>query len=91
MTEAAGEFERRLRGERVTTAHVLYYLPDHPSVLQRFTWQCLDQGPHYPRIHQFLQFWRREIEAVIHSVQVSTEGEVRAPRVRIAGEVGVLH
>ncbi len=33
----------------------------------------------------------REIEAVIHSVTVSAEGVVRAPSVRIAGEVGFLH
>lgn len=91
MIRTMGEFERRLRGERLTTAEVLYYLPDHPSLLQRFTWQTLDIAPEFPRVHQFLQFWRREIEAVIHSVQVSAEGEVRAPRVRIAGVVGTLH
>jgi uncharacterized protein Usg len=91
MTEAMGEFERRLRGERLTTAEVLFYLPDHPKLLQRFTWQTLDLAPEYPRVHRFLQFWRREIEAVIHSVTLSTEGAVQAPRVRIAGMMGVLH
>ena len=91
MTEAIGEFERRLRGERLLTAEVLYYLPDHPSLLQRFTWQTLDLAPDYPRVHRFLQFWRREIEAVIHSVTVSGEDRVQAPQVRIAGEVGRLH
>ena len=91
MTKVTGEFERRLRGERLLTAEVLYYMPDHPSLLQRFTWQCLDQGPDYPRVHGFLQFWRREIEAVIHSVTVSGQAVVAPSRVRIAGEVGTLH
>ena len=85
------EFEAQLRGKRLTTAEVLYYLPDHPSLLQRFMWQTLDIAPEYPRVHQFLEFWRREIDAVIHSVNVTAVGEVRAPRVRIAGVISRLH
>ena len=91
MTGAAGEFERRLRGERLTTAEVVFYMPDHPSVLQRFTWQTLDRAPDFPRVHRFLEFWRREIEAVIHSVDVCASGGVAPARVRIAGEVRRLH
>jgi uncharacterized protein Usg len=75
----SAEFEHQLRGKRLTTAEVLYYMPDHPSLLQRFQWQTLDIAPDFPRIHQFLDFWRREIDAVIHSVNVSAVGEVRPP------------
>ncbi|HEX8568540.1 MAG TPA: protein usg [Caulobacteraceae bacterium] len=85
------EFEAQLRGKRLTTAEVIYYMPDHPSLLQRFMWQTLDLAPDYPRVHQFLEFWRREIDAVIHSVNVTAVGEVRAPRVRIAGVISRLH
>ena len=87
----SGEFEAQLRGKRLTTAEVIYYMPDHPSLLQRFMWQTLDLAPDYPRVHQFLEFWRREIDAVIHSVNVTSVGEVRAPRVRIAGVISRLH
>ena len=87
----SGEFEAQLRGKRLTTAEVIYYMPDHPSLLQRFMWQTLDLAPEYPRIHQFLEFWRREIDAVIHSVNVSSVGEVRTPRVRIAGVISRLN
>ncbi len=87
----SGEFEAQLRGKRLTTAEVIYYMPDHPSLLQRFMWQTLDLAPEYPRIHEFLEFWRREIDAVIHSVNVTAVGEVRAPRVRIAGVISRLH
>ena len=72
------EMELRLKGWRLATAEVLYYLPDHPSLLQSFIWQTLDIAPHYPRIHRFLDYWRREIDAVIHSVQLAT-GETLAP------------
>ena len=85
------DFEAQLRGKRLTTTEVIYYLPDHPSLLQRFMWQTLDVAPEYPRVHEFLEFWRREIDAVIHSVNVTAVGEVRAPRVRIAGVISRLH
>ena len=84
-------FEAQLRGKRLTTAEVIYYMPDHPSLLQRFMWQTLDLAPDYPRVHEFLEFWRREIDAVIHSVNVTAVGEVRAPRVRIAGVISRPH
>lgn len=72
------EISLGLSGWRLATAEVLYYLPDHPSLLQSFVWQTLDLAPAYPRIHRFLEFWRREIEAVIHSVQLAS-GETLAP------------
>lgn len=72
------ELSMQLQGWRLTTAEVLYYLPDHPSLLQSFVWQTLDLAPKYPRIQQFLEYWRREIEAVIHSVQLAS-GESLAP------------
>lgn len=76
--ESADEMSLRLRGWRLATAEVVYYLPDHPSLLQSFIWQTLDLAPRYPRIHRFLDFWRREIDAVIHSVRLAT-GETLAP------------
>jgi len=72
------EFSLQLRGWRLTTAEVLYYMPDHPALLQSFVWQTLDLAPAYPRIHRFLDFWKREIEAVIHSVRLAS-GETLAP------------
>ena len=72
------ELRLQLEGWRLTTAEVLYYMPDHPSLLQSFMWQTLDLAPQYPRIHRFLNFWRSEIDAVIHSVQLAT-GEQLAP------------
>lgn len=72
------EISLRLNGWRLATAEVLYYMPDHPALLQSFVWQTLDLAPAYPRIHKFLEFWRREIDAVIHSVQLAS-GETLAP------------
>lgn len=75
----ATEFERRLQGARLLTAEVLYYMLDHPSLLQSFMWQLLDEAPRYPRLAAFLDHWRREIEAVIHSVRVASGEPLSAP------------
>jgi uncharacterized protein Usg len=76
MTQS--DLELRLNGWRLATAEVLFYMPDHPALLQSFVWQTLDIAPSYPRVHKFLDFWRREIEAVIHSVRLAS-GETLAP------------
>jgi len=85
------EFELQLRGRRLTTAEIVYHMPDHPGLLQEFLWQTLDQAPDYPRIQQFLDFWRREIDAVIHSVRVSHAGLVSPARLRLEAHIGTLN
>jgi uncharacterized protein Usg len=72
------DLSEQLRGRRLTTAEVIYYLPDHPSLLQSFVWQTLDLAPGYPRIAQFLDYWRREIDAAIHSIRVGQADRIRA-------------
>ena len=49
------KFELALRGYRLTTAEILYHMPDHPSVLQSFIWQELDIAPKFPVLTKFLQ------------------------------------
>lgn len=83
------EFALRLKGWRLATAEVLYYMPDHPALLQSFIWQTLDLAPSYPRIHKFLDFWRAEIQAVIHSVRLAT-GEELAPA-KVHNVATILH
>ena len=46
-------------------------MPDHPSLLQMFLWQQYDLAPRFPGLNRFLDYWRREIEAVLHSVRVA--------------------
>jgi len=85
------DFELQLRGERLTTAEVVYFMPDHPMLLQTFLWQTQDQAPDFPRIQRFLDHWRREIEAVIHSVRLSVAGQVQPTHFRRVEELGLLH
>jgi uncharacterized protein Usg len=88
---AESELAQQLRGRRLTTAEVIYYMPDHPALLQRFMWQTLDLPPEFPRICKFLDFWRRDIDAVIHSVTCSAAGLVSPARLEVGREIGTLH
>lgn len=74
----------RIPDWRLTTAEILYHLPDHPAVLQSFIWQKLDRAPEFPELHRFLDFWQREIEGALHSVRVASVGLVRPAELRYA-------
>jgi len=63
-------FELMLKDYRLTTAEILYHLPDHPKFLQAFIWQELDIAPKFPVLRNFLDFWDRELDGKIHSVKV---------------------
>jgi len=67
---------RQINNYRLTTAKILYHLPDHPALLQEFVWQDLDIAPRYPELRRFLDFWEREIEGRLHSVTVASVGLV---------------
>ncbi len=66
----------RLKGYRLTTAEILYHMPDHPGVLQSFVWQKHDLAPKFPELNKFLDFWRREIDGPLHSVKVAVSALV---------------
>ncbi len=86
-----GDFEAQLRGKRLTTAEVLFYMPDHPALLQSFLWQTLDEAPDFPRIQRFLNFWREQIDAVIHSVQISSVQQIGPGKLRPVSWESKLH
>lgn len=81
----------QLRGYRLTTAEILYHLPDHPAVLQSFIWQELDIAPHFPVLHRFLGFWQRRIEGRLHSVRVASAGLISPAELRFAAGEFQLH
>lgn len=62
---------------RLTTAEILYRLPDHPAILQSYIWQELDIAPTFPVLRKFLTFWERELEGKLYSVKVASSELVR--------------
>jgi uncharacterized protein Usg len=84
-------FESQLRGYRLTTAEILYHLPDHPAVLQTYIWQEFDIAPKFPILHHFLDFWRDNLEGKLHSVRVAARGLICPADLSHAGAEFTLH
>jgi uncharacterized protein Usg len=43
----SSDLERQLNGYGLTTAHILYRIPDFESVLQTYVWQDYDLAPDF--------------------------------------------
>ena len=74
--------KQELRDYRLTTAEIIYRLPDHPELLQSYIWQKLDLAPDFPELRRFLEFWSRNIEGKLHSVRVGQARLSGGPRFR---------
>jgi uncharacterized protein Usg len=85
------ELKNQLNNYRLTTAEILYHMPDHPDLLQSFVWQTLDIAPRYPVLRKFLDYWQNNIEAKLHSVTVGQRGVIAPAEFRIAGAELVMH
>jgi len=85
------ELERQLSGYGLTTAEILYRMPDHREMLQTFVWQEYDIAPKYPVLFKFLEFWRRELDGPLHSVKIAHQRLVRPGEVRLVTEEMNLH
>jgi uncharacterized protein Usg len=65
------DFRAQVAGYSLTTAEILYRLPDYPSLLQSFVWQEYDVHPLFPRLQGFLQFWSRNLDGKVYRVTVA--------------------
>jgi uncharacterized protein Usg len=65
------DFQAQVAGYSLTTAEILYRLPDHPSLLQTFVWQEYDLHPRFPRLKGFLDFWTRNLEGKLYRITVA--------------------
>ena len=72
------ETELMLKGYGLTTAEMLYRMPDHPHVLNTYVWQDYDLAPDHNRLLDFIAFWRESIEGPLHSVRFTHRREIRA-------------
>lgn len=89
-TVADPDFRAQLGGFSLTTAEILYRLPDHPSLLQSYIWQDYDVHPRFPRLRTFLDFWARNLEGKLFRVTVAHKGLITPAELRlVGGEFGV--
>jgi uncharacterized protein Usg len=85
------DFIRQLEGYGLTTASILYRMPDHPAVLQTFVWQEYDLAPKFPVLLGFLEFWTRELEGPLHSVTVAHSRLIKPAEFTAVDGILTLH
>jgi uncharacterized protein Usg len=74
--------ELQMKDYRLTTADILYHLPDHPDLLQRYIWQEYDLAPHFPELQKFLDFWEENLDGRLHSISVANLLIITSPDTR---------
>jgi uncharacterized protein Usg len=85
------DMSKRLAGYRLTTAEIIYRLPDHQRLLQTYIWQGLDLAPEFPELRKFLDFWSRELDGPLHSVTIASTGIFSPAEVRIVSQSYAVH
>lgn len=83
MTERS--FKDMMSGYSLTTAEILYRMPDHPALIQSYIWQDYDQHPRFPKLQGFLEFWTRELEGKLFKVLVAHTHLIRPAEMRLIG------
>lgn len=76
-------FVSQLQGFSLTTAEILYRMPDYPSLVQSFVWQEYDMVPRLPRLKALLDFWSRNIEGRLERIRVAHVGLISPAELRM--------
>ena len=77
------DFVNQIKGYSLTTAEILYRLPDHPSLLQTFVWQDYDLHPQFPKLLGFLEFWETKLEGKLFRVRVAHSKLIKPSELRM--------
>jgi uncharacterized protein Usg len=77
------DFVRALKGYSLTTAEILYRLPDHPSLLQSFIWQDYDLHPKFPKLLGFLEFWNTTLDGKLYSVRIAHSRLIKPSEIKL--------
>ena len=85
------DFRAQLTGFSLTTAEILYRMPDHPSLLQSYVWQDYDIHPRFPRLMQFLDFWSRNLDGKLYRVTVAHKKLLTPAELRLVGAEFAVH
>lgn len=74
MGRAMEDTGQKFQDYRLTTAEILYHLPDYPDLVQRYLWQSLDRIPDFPKLNSFLCRWDQTREGKLDSVRIDYVG-----------------
>ncbi|WP_297299026.1 usg protein [uncultured Methylovirgula sp.] len=91
QAQVSSAFAKQLSGYGLTTAEILYRMPDHPLVLQSFLWQDYDLAPEFPTLMKFLTFWREKLDGPLYSVRIGHSTLIKPAEIRSFGPEFRLH
>jgi len=77
------DFAKQVHGYSLTTAEILYRMPDHPAILQSFIWQDYDTAPRFPKLLGFLGFWSTNLDGALYKVRVAHRRLVAPAEIRL--------
>ena len=80
-----------LKGYSLTTAEILYRLPDHPAMLQSYIWQDYDLHPRFPKLNGFLEFWATRLDGKLYKVTVAHNNLLAPAELRLIGSEFKVH
>lgn len=83
--------KKQLKGYSLTTAEILYRMPDHPSLLQSYIWQEYDIHPKFPRLRGFLDFWTANLEGALYRVKVAHRRLIEPQELRMVDGMYNMH
>ena len=76
------DFLSQLQGHSLTTAEILYRLPDQPGLIQSYLWQEYDIAPAFPKLINFLNFWATSLDGPLYKIRVAHRQLVRPTEIR---------
>jgi len=91
QVNAHSPMQLQLQGYRLTTAEIIYGMPDHPRLVQSFIWQELDIAPRFPVLHKFLDFWETTLEGKLYKVTVAHAALIKPAELTYCGSEYLLH
>ncbi len=77
------QFAKLLEGHTLTTAEILYRMPDYPQILQSYVWQDFDLYPRFPKLQEFLEFWEENLDGKLFKVTVAHKKLISPAEFRI--------
>jgi uncharacterized protein Usg len=89
--QASPDFRKQMAGYGLTTAQILYRMPDHLALLQSYIWQDYDLFPDFPALKGFLDFWTRTLEGPLFKVTVGHRRLIKPAELRALGGEFRLH
>jgi uncharacterized protein Usg len=85
IRSADTQFKQMIAGFSLTTAEILYHLPDYPALFQTYVWQDYDLAPKFPKLIKFLDFWTANLDGKLAQVRVAHKALITPAELKFVG------